>query len=52
MTQIVGAERILLGTDYPLLSQTRLLQQIHNSPLTPAQKQLILGKNAQKLLPP
>ncbi len=52
VTQIVGAERILLGTDYPLLSQTRLLQQIHNSPLTPAQKHLILSKNAQNLLPP
>ena len=36
---LVGAERILLGTDYPLLPQTRLLSQIHDSPLTPAQKQ-------------
>ena len=52
VTQIVGAERILLGTDYPLLPQTRLLSQINNSPLTPAQKHLILSENAQTLLPP
>ncbi len=47
---LVGAERILLGTDYPLLTQSRLLTQANNSPLTQAQKQLILGKNAQNLL--
>ena len=49
---IIGAERILLGTDYPLLTQTRLLKQVHDSPLTAAQKQKILGENAQKLLFP
>ena len=49
---LVGAERILLGTDYPLLPQTRLLRQVNNSPLTPAQKLLILSENAQNLLPP
>ena len=49
---LVGAERILLGTDYPLLPQKRLLAQLHDSPLTPAQKHLILGENAQSLLPP
>ena len=52
VTQIIGAEHILLGTDYPLLPQTRLLRQINDSPLTPAQKRLILSKNAQNLLPP
>ena len=49
---LVGAERILLGTDYPLLPQTRLLRQVNNSPLTTAQKHLILSENAQNLLPP
>ena len=49
---LVGAERILLGTDYPLLPQARLLRQVNNSPLTPAQKHLILSENAQNLLPP
>ena len=50
VTQIVGAERILLGTDYPLLPQARLLRQLETSPLTTAQKQLILSENAQNLL--
>ena len=50
VAHIVGAERILLGTDYPLLPQSRLLSQINNSPLTPAQKLLILSENAQTLL--
>ena len=52
VAHIVGAERILLGTDYPLLPQARLLHQVNNSPLTTSQKQLILGENAQNLLPP
>ncbi len=52
VAQLVGAERILLGTDYPLLPQARLLRQVNNSPLTPAQKLLILSENAQNLLPP
>ena len=52
VAHIVGAERILLGTDYPLLPQARLLRQVNNSPLTTAQKKLILGENAQTLLPP
>ena len=47
---IVGAERILLGTDYPLLSQTRLLKQVNGSPLSDEQKRLILGENGQRLL--
>ena len=52
VARIVGAERILLGTDYPLLPQKRLLAQVDNSPLTLFQKKLILGENAQNLLSP
>ncbi len=50
VANIIGAEKILLGTDYPLLNQNRLLTQIEDSPLTPTQKQQILGQNAQTLL--
>ena len=50
VTSLIGAEKILLGTDYPLLSQTRLLKQVNGSPLTDEQKRLILGGNGQKLL--
>jgi len=47
---LLGAEKVLLGTDYPLLPQRRLLAQVEESPLTPAEKDLILGGNARRLL--
>ena len=47
---ILGADRILLGTDYPLLTQRRLLDQVAESHLTTAQKESIIGGNAKKLL--
>ncbi len=50
VTRIIGAEKILLGTDYPLLTQTRLLKQVNGSPLSDEQKRLILGENGQNLL--
>lgn len=50
VARIIGAKRILLGTDYPLLTQSRLLKQVQDSPLSDAEKRLILGKNAQNLL--
>ena len=50
VARIVGAERILLGTDYPLLTQTRLLKQVNGSPLSDEEKRLILGGNGQRLL--
>ncbi len=50
VTRIIGAEKVLLGTDYPLLSHQRLLDQVNNSPLTQAQKHKILGGNAKTLL--
>ena len=47
---LLGAEKVLLGTDYPLLPQRRLLAQVEESPLTPHEKDLILGDNAKGLL--
>lgn len=47
---LLGAEKVLLGTDYPLLPQRRLLAQVEESPLTPDEKDLILGGNARRLL--
>lgn len=48
----VGAERILLGTDYPYgMGDTDAVNHILGTPgLTDAQKQAILGDNAAKLL--
>ena len=50
ITRIVGAEHILLGTDYPILAQTRLLHQLANANLTDHEKHLIRGQNARNLL--
>ncbi len=47
---LVGAERILLGVDYPLLPQRRVIKQVRESSLTGAQKAAILGGNAKRLL--
>jgi predicted TIM-barrel fold metal-dependent hydrolase len=55
----VGAEKILYGSDYPLLlyprkirtpNFTTLLGQINNSGLGQPELDLVLGANMQKLL--
>ena len=48
--QLVGAEKILFGSDYPLLAQSRLLEEIRSLNLPEATRDLILSGNAQKLL--
>ncbi len=48
--QLVGAEKILYGSDYPLLSQKRLLGEIRSLCLPEETKNLILSGNAQRLL--
>ncbi|MBL7126040.1 MAG: amidohydrolase [Dehalococcoidales bacterium] len=50
VSQLVGADKILFGSDYPLLPQTRLLQEINSAALTDEEKGLITGENARKLL--
>jgi predicted TIM-barrel fold metal-dependent hydrolase len=59
VTEVVGADRILFGSDYPLLlypRQTRvpefarLLAEIKNSGLSQAELSLLLGKNIEQLL--
>ena len=47
---LVGADRILLGSDFPLLRSSRLLQQIEKSPLSEAEKAAVMGGNAAALL--
>ena len=49
-TQLVGADKILFGSDYPLLEQNRLLQEIRSLDLTEEDKGLILSGNARRLL--
>ena len=48
--QLVGAEKILFGSDYPLLAQSRLLEEIKSLNLPEETRGLILSGNAQKLL--
>jgi len=50
MSRIIGSDKILFGTDYPLVSQNRVLAQIQASQLPEKDKARILGANAQKLL--
>ena len=50
VSHIVGSDKILFGTDYPLMHQNRVLAQIQSSQLPEEDKARILGANAQKLL--
>ena len=50
VVQLVGADKILFGSDYPLLAQSRLLKEIGSLDLPEETKNLILSGNAQRLL--
>jgi hypothetical protein len=49
-SRIIGSDKILFGTDYPLMHQNRVIAQIRSSSLSEEDKNKILGINAQKLL--
>ena len=50
VSQLVGADKILFGSDYPLLAQNRLLKEIESLDLPEETERLILSGNAQRLL--
>ena len=50
VSQICGAERVLFGTDFPLLRPSRILDQVHGSGLPDADQAATLGGNARRLL--
>ena len=50
VSQLVGADRILFGSDYPLLPQSRLLREIDTVDLPDEARRLILSGNACRLL--
>ena len=50
VVQLVGAERILFGSDYPLAEQRRALEEVTSLNIPRETKNLILADNAQKLL--
>ena len=50
VSRIIGSDRILFGTDYPLMHQNRVLAQVQSARLPAKDKAKILGDNAQKML--
>jgi hypothetical protein len=50
VSELVGADKILFGTDYPLLVQHRLLKEIDSLNLSPETREQILSGNARRLL--
>jgi predicted TIM-barrel fold metal-dependent hydrolase len=44
-------EKVLFGTDYPLLTPDRYYTDIDQSGLTLEQKRMVLGENARNLYP-
>ena len=50
LAQLWGTDRILFGSDYPVLEQDRVLRETRALPLTPPELQAILGDNAARLL--
>jgi predicted TIM-barrel fold metal-dependent hydrolase len=47
--QLVGAEHVLFGSDYPLLTPGRLLAEIEGLALNAAEKDLLLAANARRI---
>jgi predicted TIM-barrel fold metal-dependent hydrolase len=47
---LVGADKILFGSDYPLLAQSRLIKEIKALKLAEETENLILSANARRLL--
>jgi predicted TIM-barrel fold metal-dependent hydrolase len=50
VSQMVGNDKVLFGSDWPLLSPGRLLKEINSLNLPEATRDLILSGNARKLL--
>jgi uncharacterized protein len=50
VADLVGSRKILFGSDYPLLPQKRIIDQIKSGNLTDTDKARILGDNARRLL--
>ena len=48
--ELVGAEHILFGSDFPLVSQETALQELREAPIEEEARRLILGENARVLL--
>ncbi|MBI2859631.1 MAG: amidohydrolase [Chloroflexi bacterium] len=51
VSRIMGSsDRILMGSDFPLISQARQLEEVNSAGITAEQKSAIAGGNAERLL--
>ena len=50
VSEIIGSDKILFGSDYPLIPQGRIIAQIQSLRLPQEDENKILGDNAKKLL--
>lgn len=50
VAEIVGVDKILFGTDYPLMPQSRVIKQLQSLNIGEEAEALILGGNAKRLL--
>ena len=50
VAEIVGVEKILFGTDYPLMPPSRIIRQLRSMNMGEEAEGLILGGNAKRLL--
>ena len=50
VAEIAGSDKILFGSDYPLLSPRRIMDQIESTNLCGEDKAKVFGGNAQRLL--
>ena len=49
-TQLVGSDRILFGSDFPVIAQSRIIDEIKASELNEQSREEILSGNARRLL--
>ncbi len=50
VAEILGADKILFGSDHPLIRQNRIVKAIHSLNIPEDAKSMILGGNAQRIL--
>jgi hypothetical protein len=50
VSRLIGGDRILFGSDYPVMPQDRILKEINSAGLTEEEKNMILSDNARRLL--
>jgi predicted TIM-barrel fold metal-dependent hydrolase len=50
VSRLVGSDRILFGSDFPVIKQSRVMNEIQTADLPEETKEKILGGNARRLL--